>query len=78
VWVSGHYNYAFLLDENLLHLSSRFPKGRAKTIVKQARRQGTSDPDVVREAFETKKIIVTSKFPRLPTRDRDVCEALGS
>ena len=33
--MSGHANYALSLDENLKHLAARFPKGRAKTIVKR-------------------------------------------
>lgn len=58
--MSGHANYAFLIDEDLLHLVHWFPKGRAKTITSHARKQGTPDPEVVKAAFDAKRIIVTN------------------
>jgi len=58
--MSGHSTYAFLIDEDLMHLVHWFPKGRAKTVVTHARQRGTPDPEVVAIAFDTKRTIVTN------------------
>src|ERR1035438_7039768 len=57
--VSGHFEYAFLLDECVMHLVTRFPKGRAKTIADFCKR-GAADPQVVAVVHADGRIIVTN------------------
>ena len=57
--VSGHFEYAFLLDECVMHLVTRFPKGRAKTIADFCKR-GAADPQVVALVHADGRIIVTN------------------
>jgi len=52
-------HYAFLLDENAMHLKNFFPAGRAKTVVDFGM-VGDSDDAVLAKAYETKRILVTS------------------
>jgi hypothetical protein len=57
--VSGHSTYAFLLDENVMHLKKLFPKGRAITVADLGK-ASADDDKVVRLADEHRRIIVTN------------------
>jgi predicted nuclease of predicted toxin-antitoxin system len=57
--MSGHVTYGFLLDENLMHLKFRFPKGRALTVTDLGF-NGADDDKVVEIAKLERRIIVTN------------------
>lgn len=51
--------YAFLCDENAMHLAELFPAGRAKTVADFGM-LGASDPEVMRKADDDRRILVSS------------------
>ena len=51
--------YAFLCDENAMHLAPLFPAGRAKTVADFGM-LGASDPEVLAMADRDRRILVTS------------------
>jgi len=59
-YLSGDKAYNFLLDRNVEHLESLFPRGRAKTATKERLPPSASDRDIVEQAWLRQSTIVTA------------------